>query len=387
MDPCMRAQLSENHVPSTACVIVLTLMLSALSAGRLHAWTLRDLAHIPRDGSIVFETPAMTAPAPEEQCLFDAVNDLTICDDPEVCKFIHIYLTRGRPYALRAIRRSRLYLDEVDSIVRNTPGAPPDIALLPLLESGYNPQAVSRSGAVGLWQFLGNTSRILGLQNDAWVDERRDVKKSTAAAMRHLASLNSVFGSWDLALAAYNGGAGHVRRAMNRTHTTTLAGLKKRGALRSETAEYVARYAALMVIYKNRGIFGIADEIGETEVRETGVMELEFPVHIGRVARVAGITVDEIRALNPQLKAVLTPIYARNYRLRLPVKAISALGEDTEISYAIKFTSIKKHVVRRGDSINRIARRYNSDPDSIMLINNIQNPARLRPGRTIYIPI
>ncbi|MCU0844444.1 MAG: transglycosylase SLT domain-containing protein [Spirochaetes bacterium] len=383
----MRIQSRKKNFALTACAAVLMLALPAPSIDHLYAWSLRDLARIPRQDVRTPITADKTAPPSDEKCLFDAVNDLSICDDPEVRRFIHVYLTRGRPYVVRAIRRSRLYLDEVDMIVRNTPGAPPDIALLPLLESGYSPRAVSRSKAVGLWQFLGPTAKILKLQDDAWVDERRDVEKSTIAAMRHLANLQSVFGSWDLALAAYNGGAGHVRRAMNKTRVSTLAGLNKRGALRKETSEYVARYAALLVIYRNQDIFGIADELGETDVRETGVIELEFPAHIGRLARVAGTTVDEIRALNPQLKTVLTPIYERAYRLKLPAEAIRALEKDGEMSYAIKFTSIRKHVVRRGESINLIARRYNSRPESIILINNIQDPARLRPGKTIYIPI
>ncbi|OPZ37923.1 MAG: Membrane-bound lytic murein transglycosylase D precursor [Spirochaetes bacterium ADurb.BinA120] len=366
--------------------VVISIMTAILSwRGDLRAWTLSGLARVP--GAPPPSMDAARAGPAFEKGLFDAVDDLSVCDDPEVRMFIHVYLTRGRPYVLRAFQRSELYIEDVDRIVRDTPGAPPDIALLPLLESGYSPVAVSRSRAVGLWQFLGKTAKILGLRDDAWVDERRDIEKSTAAAMRHLSNLNSVFGSWDLALAAYNGGAGYLRRAMIRTGRATLPGLKRSGALRRETSEYVARYAALMVIYKNRDLFGIAEEMAESGRRETGVMELEYPAHLERLARVAGITVEEIRALNPQLKSVLTPIYARNYRLRLPAAAVLALEESEENDYAIRFTAIKKHVVRRGDSINKIAKRYNSNPESIMLINNIQDPTRLRPGRTIYIPI
>jgi len=149
----------------------------------------------------------------------------------------------------------------------------------------------------------------------------------------------------------------------------------------------VARYAALMVIFKNRDLFGLTEEMEQHEPREIGVIELEFPAHLERLSRVAGVTVEEIRALNPQLKSVLTPVYARDYRLRLPVEAIRALEESDDTGYAIRFTEIKKHVVRRGESINKIAARYNSNPETIMLINNIQNPAKLRPGRTLYIPI
>lgn len=382
----MRIFRTKSRV--TVVLVTTAFMLSASPprAGGLYAWTLGGLARIPGASTPSIDT-GKAEPADGGKCLFDAVNDLSICDDPEVRKFIHVYLTGGRPYTIRAFQRSELYLDEVRRIVLETPGAPPDIALLPLLESGYSPVAVSRSRAVGLWQFLGGTAKILGLRDDAWVDERRDVEKSTAAAMRHLANLNSVFGSWDLALAAYNGGAGYLRRSMIKTGRATLPALKKAGALRRETSEYVARYAALMVIFKNRDIFGLTEEMEGREPREIGVIELEFPAHLERLARVAGVTVEEIRALNPQLKSVLTPVYARDYRLRLPVEAVRALEESEDTGYAIRFTAIKKHVVRRGESINKIAARYNSNPETIMLINNIQNPAKLRPGRTIYIPI
>lgn len=318
---------------------------------------------------------------------FEAVNDLSICRDPEVRKFIYVYLTRGREYTIRAIERSMLYHGTVEEIIREDPGIPPDISLLPLLESGYNPHAVSRSKAVGAWQFLGRTSRILGLRTDRFIDERRDPAKSTAAAVRHLKNLHSIFNSWDLTLAAYNGGAGYVKRTMLRTRKASLLELKRSGALRRETSEYVSRYAALMVIYKNRDLFGIAEDIGRIETPLTQTLELEYPVDIRTVAEKAGIALETIQRLNPELSTNLTPPDIRGYGLRLPADAVRRLEPERESLYAFRCTAVKRHIVRRGESLQKIAQRYKASPETIMLLNDIQNPKRLRPGRELYIPI
>ncbi len=318
---------------------------------------------------------------------FEAVDDLSICRDPEVRKFINIYLTRGREYTIRSIERSMLYRGTVEEIIRRHPEVPPDIALLPLLESGYNPNAVSRSKAVGAWQFLGKTSGILGLKTDRFVDERRDPEKSTEAAVRHLKNLYSIFNSWELTLAAYNGGAGYVKRAMLRTRKTNLLELKTSGALRRETAEYVSRFAALMVIYKNQSLFGIADDVGKIEPPAAEILELEYPVDIRAIAERAEIPLETIQLLNPELSTKLTPPGVKGYGLRLPVDAVRRLESDKESLYAFKCTAIKRHIVRRGESLQKIAQRYKTNPETIMLLNDIQNPKRLRPGRELYIPI
>ncbi len=318
---------------------------------------------------------------------FEAVNDLSICRDPEVRRFINIYLTRGREYTIRAIERSMLYHGAVEDIIRRHPEFPSDIALLPLLESGYNPRAVSRSKAVGAWQFLGKTSRILGLKTDRFIDERRDPEKSTEAAVRHLKNLNSIFNSWELTLAAYNGGAGYVKRAMLRTRKNSLLELKKSGVLRRETAEYVSRFAALAVIYKNQGLFEIADDIEKTEPPAAEILELEYPVDIRAVAEKAGIALETIQRLNPELSTMLTPPGIKGYGLRLPADTVRRLEPDRESLYAFKCTAVKRHIVRRGESLQKIAQRYKTNPETIILLNDIQNPKRLRPGRELYIPI
>ena len=325
-------------------------------------------------------------PSLKNKAFFDAVEDLSICRNAEVRKYLYIYLTTGRQYVVKSIERSGLYLDTMEKIVRKDGEIPEDIVLLPLLESGFNPFAVSRSRAVGLWQFLASTSGILGLQSNRWVDERRDVEKSTRAAIRHLKTLHSIFKSWDLALAAYNGGAGHVKRAMLKTGTDTFWDLHGTGALRQETAEYVARYAALMVIYKNRRLFGIDDEISPFKPGDTEGLALRYPVNLRNVAAITGADIELLRKLNPELSGNLTPPYEKNYHLRLPAELKKKLEADDKKLYRLKFSSITRHTVRKGECLSSIARRYGASTRGIILLNEIGNPGYIYPGQTLYIP-
>jgi membrane-bound lytic murein transglycosylase D len=368
-----------------------------LSASRLSAWGLADV--LAPDGRAGPQRTVQPEFDPESHILFlpplgekpflESVRDLSICRDAQVRLFIFRYLTAGREYTTGAFRRSRLYLEPVRSAMEEDGTLPGELALLPLLESAYNPWAVSPSGAVGLWQFLQGTSRILDMKIDPWVDERRDPGKSTRAAVRHLKNLYSIFGSWDLTLAAYNGGAGYVKRAMIRTRSKSLRELQRKGALRPETSQYVARFAALVVLYNNRDLFELEDEGSALPPAETGVpaVELEYPASLRLIAEKTGTPLETIRQLNPELKTNITPPGVKDYPLRLPAGAKQLLEADLEKTYVIKYASLKKHVVRRGECINVIARRYNTTPRAIMLLNDLRPPWTLYPGQRLYIPI
>ncbi|HMB21110.1 MAG TPA: lytic transglycosylase domain-containing protein, partial [Spirochaetota bacterium] len=156
-------------------------------------------------------------PSIEGKDLFASIDDLSICRREEVRRYLYMYLTVGREYVKNSIHRSYMYMEIIEDVMEEYPEITRDMALLPLLESGFNPRAVSKSRAVGLWQFMYPTSQMLGLKINNWVDERRHIEKSTRAALRHLKNLYSIYGSWELSLAAYNGGAGHVSRTMKRT--------------------------------------------------------------------------------------------------------------------------------------------------------------------------
>ncbi|TFH38244.1 MAG: hypothetical protein E4G96_10755, partial [Chrysiogenales bacterium] len=126
--------------------------------------------------------------------IFESTRDFSICRNREVRRHIYLYLTSKRPYLVRAIERSYLYEDAIREVFRENSDLPADLLLLPLLESCFDPYAVSTSRAVGLWQIMSNTAGPLGLRANRWIDERRNVEKSTLAAVRHLRAMHSVFG-------------------------------------------------------------------------------------------------------------------------------------------------------------------------------------------------
>jgi len=256
-------------------------------------------------------------PGLENKELFESIEDLSICRNEDVRKYIYLYLTSGREYLIKSIEKSYVYIDIINDIMKQNPDMPSEIALLPLLESGFEPNAVSKSNAVGLWQFLQGTSSHLGLKSNKWVEERRDIEKSTEAAIRHLRYLHKTLKSWDLALAAYNGGDGQIRRAMDKTNSGNIWELIKSGTLTRETSEYVPRYAALAIIYNNQKMFGIADEIKVPEKEKTEIVKINYQMNINQLSNKCGIEISEIKKYNPELNGLITPPISDYYTLRL----------------------------------------------------------------------
>lgn len=267
-------------------------------------------------------------PKLEGKDFFTACDDLSICREPEVRKYLYVYLTKGRPYVIKAIENSNIYLPEIEKKFDENPDMPKDIMMLPLLESAFNPKAVSRTKAMGMWQFVKNTSKMLGLQNNRWMDERRNVEKSTDAAIRHIRYLHKALGSWDLVLAAYNGGAGHVKRSMEKQNETDFWTLVNTRSFREETNQYVPRFAALLVIYKHQKMFGIDKEIEKNDSLKYEDIELKNPVSLNEIARISGCKVKDIRELNPELKRNITPPHIKNYTLRLPSEAAEIVKKE-----------------------------------------------------------
>jgi len=327
-------------------------------------------------------------PKLEGKDLFTAINDLSICRIPDVRKFIYIYLTKGREYTINAIKRSHLYMPLIKEQMQQFDGIPEDIALLPLLESAFNPYAVSKSNAVGIWQFVPTTAKILGLQINDFVDERRDIIKSTNAALRHLNHLNNTFNSWELALLAYNGGCGYLSRTMKANGYHHFYDLIESGVLRKETAEYVYRYAALALIYKYPELFSIEKDLLKPDNDyDIELVEVRYPVRINVLTEKCNIPSEVIKLYNPQLKKDITPPKERNYILLLPKGSKEKIEEYKDEIYTLKFTSIYTHKVKSGETLSQIAKRYRASPRNIIIINNLRHPDRLYPGNILYIPV
>src|SRR5262245_37835127 len=214
-------------------------------------------------------------------------TDSVATNNSQVRYFVHRFTTSRRDVVGLWVRRSGHYLGMIFDVFR-AKGLPEDLAFTAMIESGFNPVAVSRAGAKGLWQFMAATARRYGLRVDQWVDERLDPEKSTVAAAAYLRDLYSQFGSWHLAQAAYNAGESTVTKAIQATGSNDFWTLARSRFLKRETKEFVPQIQAATVIGRDPARFGF--EAGE--VREHAVERVVVPAStdLRRLSAVSGIS-------------------------------------------------------------------------------------------------
>ena len=270
-------------------------------------------------------------------------------------------------------------------------GVPEDLVYLALIESGFSNTAVSRSRAVGMWQFMAGTGRRYGLSQDAWLDERRDPFRATDAAARHLADLNEQFGSWYLAAAAYNAGPGRVERGLKRLPAgdapsdSTFFELSSGRYLRPETRDYVPKLIAAALIAKNPTRYGFDSVATLTplafdEVRVTEATGLDV------LARLADTTTRALVDLNPQFVRGVTPP-RREVLVRVPAGAGREVARRWAELPASERVSFLEHRVARGETLSGIAQRYGITTSLLMAANPGVKATRLSIGRRLTVPL
>lgn len=297
----------------------------------------------------------------------------------------------SRPdYLDRTFRRGTRYLYYIMSEIDRR-GMPAELALLPVVESAFNPVAYSRSRAAGLWQFIPSTGKHYGLEQNWWLDERRDVLKSTNAALDYLQYLHRYFkGDWLLAVAAYNGGEGTVSKAVRhnaaRGRPTDFFSLKK---LRAETRNYVPKLLAISRIVANPQAYGL--QFGSIPNRPYfSVIDPGRQVHLGEAAKLAGISSNDMFALNPAFNRMTTPPKGP-HRLLLPVNSAETYrqamlsGRDTGTAPAGEPEVVLGHRVRRGESLSTIASRYGVSVAALRDENQLGTTV-IHPGQKLVIP-
>ncbi len=282
------------------------------------------------------------------------------------------------------LSRSGKYLDMMKEILRQK-DVPENIVFLSLIESGFSPNAYSVANAAGPWQFIASTARRYGLEINWWRDERRDPVKSTNAAADYLKDLHNMFGSWNLAMAAYNAGEGKILKAMKRSNADNYWALLGTRHIKPETKEYVPRFIAASLIAANPQEFGF-DDIEYHEPLSFDVVELSSPLDLSVAAECAGTTVEEIKRLNPELRRWCTPPDVPSYTLRIPegtkeyFSAALALIPENE-----RFT-IDRYTVKKGDTFARIAKKTGIPVSVVLSLNAAEKIMPLKSGSEIYLP-
>jgi membrane-bound lytic murein transglycosylase D len=332
----------------------------------------------------------------------DASWDIPVVRNAPVERFIGIFTGRQQDRMALYLKRSGRYEGMIRAKLRER-GMPEDLLYLSMIESGFNPTARSHASAVGLWQFIEDTGERYGLRVDGYVDERKHPEKSTDAALRYLGDLHDQFGSWYLAAAAYNTGEGRVARVMKQ-----VTGKEKgrdadfwriRGRLPSETREYVPLMVAAALIGKEPHKYGLGG-VQRWMPLESDEVQVPAGTRLSLVAEAAGVSENELKRLNPHLVRAMTPPGKKAYAVRVPrgrteryaanfaavQKRASEKAAQERREEQRRLASVRRHTVRRGESLWTIARRYDTTVKKVQAVNGLGRRNRIRPGQRLVIP-
>jgi membrane-bound lytic murein transglycosylase D len=311
-------------------------------------------------------------------------SDLPLMLNDQVAMFINYFSSpKGRPTLEHGLSRAGRYRDLISQTLKQE-GVPQDLIYLAMAESGFQPLAVSRAGARGMWQFMSGRGAMYGLDRSWWVDDRQDPEKSTHAAARHLKDLYDEFGDWYLAMAAYNTGPGNIQHAVERTGYADFWELYRRGVLPEETRNYVPIIVAVTIMAKNPAQYGLESVVPEKPV-PTDKATINYPVDLRLVAECLDTSASYLQELNPSLLRMTTP-KDQTFALNLP----AGTREKYETAIALippdMRTFWRYHRVEYGDTLASIARNYHTSTSVIADANNLPGDD-VRVGSKLIIPI
>jgi membrane-bound lytic murein transglycosylase D len=312
--------------------------------------------------------------------------DIDIPLNARVLQYVELFTGRLRGYLQDGLSRGARFLPMIQDVFR-AEGLPLDLAYVPLVESAFKPDALSRAKAKGMWQFMRGTALENGLKHDWYIDERAEPEKATRAAAKYLKTLYGMFGDWHLALASYNGGPGRVQGAIKRS-----GGVKdfwrlsaSRRYLPQETRDYVPLILAAIIIARNPAQYGIDIEPPPLESLKFEKVSLPVAVDLRRIAEWAGTSVQAIQDLNPELQRWTTPVRSTDYELKVPegtgdfVRAgLTESGPDA--------ASLNWHTVRKGETLLSISRKLKVSRADLAEANYLSVKSRVTPGQQLIIP-
>ena len=323
--------------------------------------------------------------------------------------FINMYVERKKSLVESMLGMSLYYMPIFEQALDKY-GMPLELKYLPVIESALNPTAVSRAGATGLWQFMLDTAKGMGLEINSLVDQRRDPYLSSDAAARYLKQLYNSYGDWSLAIAAYNCGPGNVNKALRRAGGGKKDFWEIYPFLPRETRDYIPAFIAANYAMTYYNHHNISPALASRPI-VTDTVHVNKRVHFQQISDVMGISMDELRILNPQYRTDVIPGDIHPYALVLPnIQAYCYIANEDSIvnhnaelyarrdvvepSTGATVTSgdggqyveeviVKYHKVRRGENLASIARRYGVSQKSIRRTNGIGR--RVRRGQTLRI--
>ncbi len=290
----------------------------------------------------------------------------------------------SRPdYVHRMMMRSQRYLYHIVEEVEKR-GMPTEIALLPMIESAFNPQANSRTRASGIWQFMPQTGKNFGLKQNWWVDNRKGVTAATDAALTYLQKLHVMFGTWDLALAAYNAGEGTVQRAIDRNRRRGLPTDYNSLKLPAETKNYVPKLQAIKNIMTSPEQFGLSIESIPNKPYFTTVTAPE-QIDAKLAAELAEISFEEFSSLNPEYNRPVLTSNGKAHEILLPVSAATTFQNNLS-NYDKPLVSWQTYHAKRGERMDNIAKKFGINLAELRDVNDLPSNRKIRNSGPILVP-
>lgn len=345
-----------------------------------------DVEPTPEDIGDVDISPETSAKEKEADQM--SLTTFPLVYNEMVQQWINYFTGRGRGTFERYLIRSTRYIPLMKEVLKEE-GVPEDLIFLSMIESGFNPKAYSHAKAVGPWQFMEGTGVRYGLSVNFWIDERKDIVKSTHAAAKYLKELHAIFGSWYLAAAGYNAGEGRVlsaiRREKSRNFWELVHGKKN---FRAETKNYVPKMIAAALIAKNPQKYGFAESLPYEKPLSWDSIRVPAGVDLRAIAQVIDTDIELLNILNAELRIGITPPNEKEgYEVRVPHDKKDLLASKMDELTRIQVASFVNHKVGRGENLGYIARRYKTTVPVLLRLNNLRNPKALRVGQSLKVPL
>lgn len=346
----------------------------------------RDAAPRAAEGGRIALLPELD----HDLATLQAEYDIPIDVNESVVAYIRFFQAPlPRSHFVKWLGRLHRYEDRFREILRGE-GMPEDTIYLAMIESGFGNFAYSRAKASGQWQFIAPTGKLYGLQQDFWVDERRDPEKAARAAARYLKRLKEQTGDWRLAWAGYNAGVGRIFNAQRRGYDDFWAmaaapGKGKKAILRAETKGYVPKLMAAAIITKHPDAFGFkAEEIERQRWSDYEEVTIPHATLLSVIARAAGVEERDIIELNPELRRVCTP--PRPHKLKIPRAAAETFAANWPAMQDKVRMTFAGHVIRRGDTVASVAAHYGVPVQGLVEMNGLVKGRKLKVGSELLVP-